>query len=226
MVAGLALLLLIGSPYLLSVLPQTHLTIHLSPGQTVYAPNQQVSVAGTLTCSGMCPMAAAGYGYMDVKLEGSWGWSQTVQTNGAGIYSCALTLPSTLGAYQISGVFYQNGSPAASATVNFQIGSSPITTTSTTTPPQTSTHTSALTSIVATTTHTQTSTGTTTSQEVSTQHTTTTITSGTGTTSPSLEGAENWLTSKTTIRGYDVPNWWFIAGFLGVLVLLWLRRRS
>jgi hypothetical protein len=62
--------------------------------------------------------------------------------------------------------------------------------------------------------------------EYSTSHTTTTITNGTGTGTPNVAGIEDFLKATTTVAGYDIPNWYFVAGFTGLVVLIWLLRRG
>lgn len=210
---------------LLSLLGRTQLTVRVTPVSSGYALGQQVTVSGVLTCSGSgCPPNTM-YG-MPVELSSSWGWTGTATTNDAGAYSTSVTLPSTSGVYTISAFFDGAGEVSDShAVISVAVGTSPATTT---TPTGQTTTQKTQTTTQKTTTTTRTSTGTTTSEETSTFHTTTTITSGsgTGTETPSLEGAEAWLKSNTNLLGYDVPNWYFIAGFLVVLILLWLRQRS
>jgi hypothetical protein len=202
----------------LSLLGQTHLSMGLSPASNAYALGQQVTVAGVLTCSGSgCPPNTM-YGML-VELSGSWGWTATATTNNAGAYSTSVTLPSTSGIYMINALFDGAGEVSDShAAVSVTVGT-PLTTTST--------GTSATGSTTVTKTTSTTSTGTSTSTEYSTSHTTTTITSGSGTTTtPNLSGAEDWLKSKTTLGGYDIPNWYFIVGFVVVVALIWWWRRN
>jgi hypothetical protein len=73
----------------------TAITIRLSPSLGEYSAGQTISISGTLTCSGLCPMAMVPYSDMDVVIASSWDWSKNVQTGSTGGYSQQVTLLNT-----------------------------------------------------------------------------------------------------------------------------------
>jgi len=93
----------------LAVGGQISITIHLTPQRGIYGSGEQVTAYGTVTCSGLCPLAAMPYPDMDVLVQTSWGWSKTVTTSSSGAYSVSLTLPTANGNYWVGATCHDNG---------------------------------------------------------------------------------------------------------------------
>ena len=113
----------------------TAITIRLSPSLGEYSAGQTISISGTLTCSGLCPMAMVPYSDMDVVIASSWDWSKNVQTGSTGGYSQQVTLPNTAGSHWLEATFSGSGGvKGSSASVSFQVNSvaPPVQTKSTT----------------------------------------------------------------------------------------------
>ena len=102
---------------MLAVGSQAYITIRLVPEKANYEAGEMVIATGTLTCSGMCPLAAMPYPGMDVDLTSSWGWSKTVLTDDTGRYSSTLALPTQVGQCWVKATFH-GGSAVVTATVN------------------------------------------------------------------------------------------------------------
>jgi hypothetical protein len=106
----------IRSTFIMSIAqPTTHITINVVPLKDAYRQGETIMVRGYLSCSGQCPLAVIPYTDMDIELTSSWGWSDTVQTDGTGQYTTGVVPPSDMGSFWIKAEFKDFGDVTGSS---------------------------------------------------------------------------------------------------------------